>query len=214
MFIRYLQGYCWHVSLDFWPWLQQALVYLSTGGYNKNDPKCHNLLLCLLMTASDLSDQTKSWNNTKHIAVTFIFHVSYPQTSFFTDVITVRIYYHSSVYPVESNVRAPERGVNRENFSFLNDMKWYHTTNKLQENIFICSKLCVSCRTKVIEWHEQGNANMNMFVFAGTYLSRVFLPGRPWKGIGWKPYWNDGQGKSLCPWPANIFLGQHSHSGL
>ena len=38
-------------------------------GYKKQDPKNRNLLLCLLMTASDLSDQTKSWDNTKHIAV-------------------------------------------------------------------------------------------------------------------------------------------------
>ena len=46
-------------------WLAQTVP----EGYNKNDSKCRNLLLCLLMTASDLSDQTKSWDNTKHIAV-------------------------------------------------------------------------------------------------------------------------------------------------
>ncbi|XP_025087728.1 cGMP-dependent 3',5'-cyclic phosphodiesterase-like isoform X6 [Pomacea canaliculata] len=49
--------------------IYDSLQTMATRGYNKNDPKCHNLLLCLLMTASDLSDQTKSWNNTKHIAV-------------------------------------------------------------------------------------------------------------------------------------------------
>ncbi|KAK7503866.1 hypothetical protein BaRGS_00004989, partial [Batillaria attramentaria] len=46
-----------------------SLEEMAEKGYDKNDPKCHNLLLCLLMTASDLSDQTKNWKNTKHIAV-------------------------------------------------------------------------------------------------------------------------------------------------
>ncbi|XP_070198200.1 cGMP-dependent 3',5'-cyclic phosphodiesterase-like isoform X2 [Littorina saxatilis] len=42
---------------------------MARDGYDKNDPKCHDLLLCLLMTAADLSDQTKTWDNTKHTAV-------------------------------------------------------------------------------------------------------------------------------------------------
>ncbi|KAL8598744.1 cGMP-dependent 3',5'-cyclic phosphodiesterase [Nucella lapillus] len=46
-----------------------SLEEMATNGYTRTDPKCRNLLLCLLMTASDLSDQTKTWDNTKHIAV-------------------------------------------------------------------------------------------------------------------------------------------------
>ncbi|XP_076468389.1 cGMP-dependent 3',5'-cyclic phosphodiesterase-like [Babylonia areolata] len=46
-----------------------SLEEMAKNGYNRSDPKCRNLLLCLLMTASDLSDQTKTWDNTKHIAV-------------------------------------------------------------------------------------------------------------------------------------------------
>ena len=45
------------------------IVFIISEGFNKNSPKDHNLLLCLLMTASDLSDQTKPWDSTKHIAV-------------------------------------------------------------------------------------------------------------------------------------------------
>ncbi|CAL1549024.1 unnamed protein product, partial [Lymnaea stagnalis] len=37
--------------------------------YDRNNPKHKHILLCLLMTACDLSDQTKNWNNTKYIAV-------------------------------------------------------------------------------------------------------------------------------------------------
>ncbi|VDP80077.1 unnamed protein product [Echinostoma caproni] len=37
-------------------------------GYNRESPKHHNLLLCLLMTAADLSDQTKNWSNTVQVA--------------------------------------------------------------------------------------------------------------------------------------------------
>ncbi|XP_021362109.1 cGMP-dependent 3',5'-cyclic phosphodiesterase-like isoform X1 [Mizuhopecten yessoensis] len=41
---------------------------MAKTGYDKENTKHHKLLLCLLMTASDLSDQTKPWDSTKHIA--------------------------------------------------------------------------------------------------------------------------------------------------
>ncbi|XP_063234184.1 cGMP-dependent 3',5'-cyclic phosphodiesterase-like [Bacillus rossius redtenbacheri] len=44
---------------------QQAL---ASGGLPRGDPRHKNLLLSLLMTASDLSDQTKDWRTSKHIA--------------------------------------------------------------------------------------------------------------------------------------------------
>lgn len=36
--------------------------------YEKSNPRNRKLLICLIMTASDLSDQTKPWDSTKHIA--------------------------------------------------------------------------------------------------------------------------------------------------
>lgn len=44
-------------------------VYLIAVGFDTKNERHHSLLLCLLMTASDLSDQTKPWDNTKHVAV-------------------------------------------------------------------------------------------------------------------------------------------------
>ncbi|CAE1170954.1 PDE2A [Acanthosepion pharaonis] len=41
---------------------------MVTEGYDKKSVKHHKWLLCLLMTACDLSDQTKCWEVTKHIA--------------------------------------------------------------------------------------------------------------------------------------------------
>ena len=38
------------------------------GGVNSNNPKHHHLTSCLMMTAADLSDQTKDWVNTKRVA--------------------------------------------------------------------------------------------------------------------------------------------------
>ncbi|BFZ24366.1 hypothetical protein BsWGS_27405 [Bradybaena similaris] len=38
------------------------------GNFEKTKSRHKNILLCLLMTACDLSDQTKNWHNTKHIA--------------------------------------------------------------------------------------------------------------------------------------------------
>ncbi|KAK6975349.1 cGMP-dependent 3p 5p-cyclic phosphodiesterase [Biomphalaria glabrata] len=40
----------------------------ESDSYDRNNAKHKHILLCLLMTACDLSDQTKNWNNTKHIA--------------------------------------------------------------------------------------------------------------------------------------------------
>ncbi|XP_035829015.1 cGMP-dependent 3',5'-cyclic phosphodiesterase [Aplysia californica] len=40
----------------------------DSGNYNKASIPNRQSLLCLLMTACDLSDQTKNWHNTKHIA--------------------------------------------------------------------------------------------------------------------------------------------------
>ncbi|XP_052828434.1 cGMP-dependent 3',5'-cyclic phosphodiesterase isoform X2 [Octopus bimaculoides] len=44
------------------------LEKMVTEGYDKNSRKHHKMLLCLLMTSCDLSDQTKCWGVTKHIA--------------------------------------------------------------------------------------------------------------------------------------------------
>lgn len=41
----------------------------STVGYDRNNKQHHRLLLCLLMTSCDLSDQTKGWKTTRKIAV-------------------------------------------------------------------------------------------------------------------------------------------------
>lgn len=41
---------------------------LVTGGYDKKSTEHHNLLLCLLMTSCDISDQTKDWRSTRKIA--------------------------------------------------------------------------------------------------------------------------------------------------
>ncbi|KAJ8297685.1 hypothetical protein KUTeg_024216 [Tegillarca granosa] len=41
---------------------------MAKDGFDKTSDKHHKLLLCLLMTAADLSDQTKPWDKTKHIA--------------------------------------------------------------------------------------------------------------------------------------------------
>ena len=41
---------------------------MVAGGLNPSNPQHHHLTSCLLMTASDLSDQTKDWVNSKKIA--------------------------------------------------------------------------------------------------------------------------------------------------
>lgn len=38
-------------------------------GYDRTNKQHHSLLLCLLMTSCDLSDQTKGWKTTRKIAV-------------------------------------------------------------------------------------------------------------------------------------------------
>ncbi|XP_067663300.1 cGMP-dependent 3',5'-cyclic phosphodiesterase-like isoform X2 [Haliotis asinina] len=45
-----------------------GLEKMAENGYDSTQPDQRNMLLCLLMTSCDLSDQTKDWNNTKHIA--------------------------------------------------------------------------------------------------------------------------------------------------
>ncbi|CAB1316322.1 unnamed protein product, partial [Coregonus sp. 'balchen'] len=44
------------------------LQKMAVVGYNTKDPQHHNLLLCLIMTSCDLSDQTKDWKTTWKIA--------------------------------------------------------------------------------------------------------------------------------------------------
>uniref|UniRef100_A0A8C7PPI4 Phosphodiesterase n=1 Tax=Oncorhynchus mykiss TaxID=8022 RepID=A0A8C7PPI4_ONCMY len=44
------------------------LQKMADVGYNTKDPLHHNLLLCLIMTSCDLSDQTKDWKTTWKIA--------------------------------------------------------------------------------------------------------------------------------------------------
>ncbi|XP_063060391.1 cGMP-dependent 3',5'-cyclic phosphodiesterase [Engraulis encrasicolus] len=44
------------------------LQRMADVGYNVKDTSHHNLLLCLLMTSCDLSDQTKDWKTTRKIA--------------------------------------------------------------------------------------------------------------------------------------------------
>ena len=38
------------------------------GKYDNSNANHHELLLCLLMTSADLSDQTKNWKNTRKVA--------------------------------------------------------------------------------------------------------------------------------------------------
>ncbi|XP_071847542.1 cGMP-dependent 3',5'-cyclic phosphodiesterase-like isoform X2 [Apostichopus japonicus] len=44
------------------------LKQMASDGYVKSNPRHRQLLMCLLMTSSDLSDQTKNWMTTKKIA--------------------------------------------------------------------------------------------------------------------------------------------------
>lgn len=44
-------------------------ILFPTVGYDRNNKQHHSLLLCLLMTSCDLSDQTKGWKTTRKIAV-------------------------------------------------------------------------------------------------------------------------------------------------
>lgn len=44
-------------------------VLSPTVGYDRTNKQHHSLLLCLLMTSCDLSDQTKGWKTTRKIAV-------------------------------------------------------------------------------------------------------------------------------------------------
>jgi len=44
-------------------------MVFSTDGFNGDSADHHKLLLFLMMTASDLSDQTKNWEGTRRTAV-------------------------------------------------------------------------------------------------------------------------------------------------
>lgn len=44
-------------------------IFSPTVGYDRTNKQHHSLLLCLLMTSCDLSDQTKGWKTTRKIAV-------------------------------------------------------------------------------------------------------------------------------------------------
>lgn len=44
------------------------LQKMAEVGYDRNNKQHHSLLLCLLMTSCDLSDQTKGWKTTRKIA--------------------------------------------------------------------------------------------------------------------------------------------------
>ena len=44
-------------------------LLLPPVGYDPKNKQHHSLLLCLLMTSCDLSDQTKGWKTTRKIAV-------------------------------------------------------------------------------------------------------------------------------------------------
>ena len=44
-------------------------VFSPSVGYDRTNKQHHSLLLCLLMTSCDLSDQTKGWKTTRKIAV-------------------------------------------------------------------------------------------------------------------------------------------------
>lgn len=43
------------------------------SGYDKTNPQHHDLLLCLIMTTADLSDQVKTWSVCHHVTVSFIY---------------------------------------------------------------------------------------------------------------------------------------------
>lgn len=58
-------------ALNMWKTLTFSFIYFFffSEGYNFENPNHHQLLLCLLITCCDLSDQTKSWRSSKKIAV-------------------------------------------------------------------------------------------------------------------------------------------------
>lgn len=48
--------------------LVSELREVAETGYDGQNSRHHELLICLLMTAADLSDQTKDWQSSKHVA--------------------------------------------------------------------------------------------------------------------------------------------------
>ena len=51
--------------------IKPSLDAMISSGYNSGDGRHRLLLLSLLMTACDLSDQAKDWENSKNTAVRF-----------------------------------------------------------------------------------------------------------------------------------------------
>ena len=49
--------------------IKGELEAMIAGGYDTGRERHHELLLSLLMTASDLADQAKDWTTSKNIAV-------------------------------------------------------------------------------------------------------------------------------------------------
>ena len=49
--------------------IMAKLKDMACNGYQVDNEKHHELLLCLIMTSCDLSDQTKDWNNLIEVAV-------------------------------------------------------------------------------------------------------------------------------------------------
>lgn len=67
--------------------LRKGIEQIVHKGYSYDNKNNHYLLSCLLITACDLSDQTKKWSASKSIAVTkYVFDYFYIITvnSFFT----------------------------------------------------------------------------------------------------------------------------------
>ncbi|XP_071484459.1 cGMP-dependent 3',5'-cyclic phosphodiesterase-like [Diadema antillarum] len=58
--------------------IHKDLEQMAKDGYDVKNPKHHQLLMCMLMTCSDLSDQTKNWSTTKKIAE-LIYHEFFSQ---------------------------------------------------------------------------------------------------------------------------------------
>lgn len=64
----------------------RRLPLFLAGGYDKNNKKHHQLLMSLLMTSCDLSDQTKNWRKSKKIAVSL--NSSYNQNILWNNTIS------------------------------------------------------------------------------------------------------------------------------
>ena len=78
------------------------LKELVSTGYDVHQPEHHQKLLCLLMTAADLSDQTKDWKTSRNTAVgtclflliffLFLFSFLNKKKEQFSSIIVNRVY--------------------------------------------------------------------------------------------------------------------------